>query len=341
MQPFFSINTKPLFFALRLIVCLAVLQLAIRPADATTLRSQDEFWIASTRTLPSRILQPGESPPIQWLRYRASDGWNCATGTEFLDSAKQGISAFYVPGNRIANETAEQRGWKFYSTLVEASDELPLRVVVWSWPSDQIRGLRNDVQVKAERTAFESHYLAWVLSQFEHNDRVSLLGYSYGARIISGALHIAAAGGQHDPQLQQKPSPLFRAVLMASATPNYWMLPGQFHQNTIQQTDQMLILYNPRDIVLKRFYKVDECSIALGSCGFDASELGAQADRIQQRDVGCEVGSAHQEQRYYCSWRIQSEIQRYCLWRAVGEVRCLQDPDAITSAGDPAASHPQ
>jgi hypothetical protein len=320
------------------------------------LRTQDEFWLASTRSLPSSVActssitsstpdpatdgpagaepdtQAGSQPDAQpaplsivdaisWKRWSAESGWQDASLVEFLRNAAGGINAFYVPGNRVANLEAERRAWQLYQLLADASDEEPIRMVVWSWPSDKITGPRLDVRVKAERTYAESVYLGSVLAQFGPADRVSLIGYSSGARTISGALHLASGGAIDGASLPQASPPRMRTVLLASATPGNWLLPHSFHARAVERVDQMLILYNSQDAALKHFHLVEPCGRqrALGYCGLSDTTLAQDpfAERVRQRDVCREIGMAHDELRYYASSRIVDEIRRYTLFGPV------------------------
>lgn len=297
----------------------------------TTLRQQDEFWIASTRQLCD-LPPPGAEPEIAWQRYGAEGQPEPSTSDQFVQGAAQTITVFYVPGNRIANEEAERRAWRLYGVLKAASDEQPLRVVLWSWPSDKIKGQRADVRVKSERTVPESFYLGSVLRRFGAQEKVSLIGYSFGARIICGALHLASGGTIDSLSLvpessdEARSDSRFRVLLMAAAAPSSWLLPQGLHQGALSKVERMLILYNPNDSALKHFHMIDpEKQRALGFVGLDSRRLergSAVADksgaedqpRVSQRPVHLEIGNAHDENRYYSSRRILEELQRYGLW---------------------------
>ena len=73
-------------------------------------------------------------------------------------------------------------------------DATPIRFVIWSWPSAQVRGQLRDVRTKANRTELAGYCLAWVLTHLPETQQVSLLGYSFGARIATGAMHLVGGG---------------------------------------------------------------------------------------------------------------------------------------------------
>lgn len=313
--------------------------------EYASLRPQDEFWIASTRDL-CEIPSTGSELPIDWQRQGPDGARQPSTIDALVENASQAITVFYVPGNRIANEEAERRAWRLYGVLKAASDEQPLRVVLWSWPSDKIKGQRADIRVKSERTFPESFYLGAVLRRLKVHDKVSLVGYSFGARIICGALHLVSGGmldglaldgtplGGDTPDGDLPPTAAtaaqFRVLLMAAAAPTSWLLPDGYHAGALSQVHQMLILYNPQDAALRHFHLMDpDRQRALGYAGLDlrrlpgyraasqespAESLAAGHDRVRQRAVQLEIGNAHDENRYYLSRRVLEELQRYALW---------------------------
>ena len=65
----------------------------------------------------------------------------------------------------------------------------------WSWPADRVcRHNRPDIQLKAAYCDAESYYLAAWLRGVQRDGKVSLVGHSFGPRIITGALHLLAGG---------------------------------------------------------------------------------------------------------------------------------------------------
>ena len=70
-----------------------------------------------------------------------------------------------------------------------------IRFVIFSWPSSKVSGgLLNDVRVKAARTGPAGCQLAWLIDQMPAETPLSLVGFSFGARIITGGLHVLAGG---------------------------------------------------------------------------------------------------------------------------------------------------
>ena len=292
-----------------------------RPGASST-RPQDSVWLISTRHLGCSHGGDPQNPDFQVIRYDRDQGWEESDFDAFLQTGTpDGITAVFVHGNRVGWSTAFDRGLLAYRALIEGVDDpRPVRFVIWSWPSAQIRGPLRDVRSKAARADHESHYLAWFLARVDPNARVGLFGFSYGGRIISGALHLAGGGTLCGRPLaiagtprQCKP----RAVLMAAAMHNYWLLPDCRHGRCPSEADRLLIQYNPCDHVLHMYHLVERCSRprALGYTGLPCLEdLGKDAARIEQQDVHCEIGNHHNVRLYFDSPRVMDKVREYVLW---------------------------
>jgi hypothetical protein len=193
--------------------------------------------------------------------------------------------------------------------------------VIWSWPSDKICGPLRDGRVKANRADCEVHYFGRFLSQIAAEDRVGVIGYSYGARIASGGLHLVSGGslcGYDLPNAPARPSCSTRAAFLAAALHNYWWLPGCRHDQCLSQVDHMLLLYNRCDPVLRWYPKLERRSRpqALGRTGLCCPErLGNDAARLEQHSVSCQIGKTHSVEDYFASTAIMQAIADSLLWQ--------------------------
>ena len=232
------------------------------------------------------------------------------------------VTLVYVHGNRFTWSDAIEYGHYARSALrTRNTPGLSVRFVIWSWPSAPIRGVVRDVRVKAMRADVEAAFLARFLAGLDDDSRVSLLGLSFGARIITGALHLRAGGRLNG--LVAPPAPAaqpVRVVLMAAALDNDWLLPGHFHGRALSQTDAVLSLYNSCDPVLKRYHLLQRCSRAqaLGYTGaVGPLRCPDGFARFEQHDVCRVIGRTHHETSYFFSCALMSHARRYLLWQAV------------------------
>jgi hypothetical protein len=181
-------------------------------------------------------------------------------------------------------------------------------------------GLMRDVRVKAQRAHFEAYYLARFLSELHPDAPTSLIGSSFGARVITGALHLLNGGRLDSYQLPRgaRHSPA-RVVLMAAALHREWLLPGEYHGRAFAQTDEMLLLYNTCDRVLRRYHLLDKRTRpeALGFSGLPASPASGHREQVAQMDVCRTIGGSHRERWYFSSPALMDLARRYLLWEPV------------------------
>ena len=267
------------------------------------LRPGDQIWVISSRRLPANVC--GE-PPLEVAVCEASSSssssWRSAELKEFLyDTDFPGATVIYVHGNRCTRSFVVERGALYYRILSRRSAR-PLRLVLWSWPSDQIKGALNDIRTKAVRTNAEAYYLGWVLRQMPHAHHVSLIGYSYGSRIIVGAMHAAAGGRVAGRQLTDGspcPANCLHAVLLAAALDYRWMCPGGCFQKALVPADRVLITVNRKDPVLKRYRSAGAPARRSRTWRRRASLL-PRGCKVQELDVSQGVGRSHDELSYLC-----------------------------------------
>jgi hypothetical protein len=228
----------------------------------------------------------------------------------------------YVHGNRVDSHEAAGEGRYVYRLLTsQIDDPISVRFVIWSWPSAQVQGQLRDVRVKAERTDLGGYCLGWFLSQLPEQQRVSLLGYSFGARIATGAMHLVGGGELAGRALTRHASagPRAHVVLLAAALHNNWLHPGCYHGQALAHIDYLLNLYDCCDPVLKRYpllYKGSRTQ-ALGFTGMHTGGLGPIASSIEQRDVCDVVERSHAAIHYFANRGLRRRMQDVLFWHVI------------------------
>jgi pimeloyl-ACP methyl ester carboxylesterase len=292
-----------------------------QPAGVCDQRMQDELWVVSTRHLSgTAACTPG--PQLRLHRY-SGGYWEASTLEGLVQGDSSGITIIYVHGNRVSSAEATVRGRLVYDRLVAyAADETPIRLIVWSWPADHIGGPIRDIRVKAARTQPEGQLLGWFMTQFPPEARISLVGYSYGARIVTGAAHqrallqrrVLGDAGEEEPVTAPLP---IRTALLAPAIDRWWLHPGQPHGLAVTQFDRLLMFYNLADPALRRFSIVETAyhPSAMGYNGIpNVGALGPAASRIRQYEVSRAVGRSHDEYRYLNSPTLVALVAENALW---------------------------
>lgn len=285
----------------------AGLSLADTPKLLATQKSADhELWIVSTRHLGCPCSEGKAAAPVAGdfdvLRHDCETGWQAADLSQLLyDADPSLVTAVYVHGNRIEPDEVEAGAWQAFEGLTCGAGPRT-RVVYWSWPSDKVPGQLRDVRYKMWRADCDAHYLASFLAQRQAAGRLVLVGYSFGARVVSGALQLQAEQGTPPDGFYGSPS----VVLMAPAIER-WSLArdGQFGLAG-SQVAELLLLYNSRDPVLKRFgLTAPRCRPeALGYVGLCDLDIGGAL--VEQWDVRDLIGRVHQVRHYFESCEIRN-----------------------------------
>lgn len=235
------------------------------------------------------------------------------------------LTIIYVHGNFMERENARDRVRILDGYLAKQACE-PYRVLMLSWPSQRDDRIIRDVRGNAQCADAEAYYLGWLLQAVAANcDRVSLLGFSFGARSVAGGLHLDAGGCI--PGLPRLPTTSghapYRVSLVAPAIDRDWLEQNGKLQYAMNNVDLLINLYNSRDPILRRFRFIDSLArpIAAGFTGFEAvanprsTTPLAGGDRIQQYDCGSQIGSTHSERDYYGDCPHFRKVVNNLLWK--------------------------
>jgi hypothetical protein len=298
--------------------------LAAGPVQACAtfrVRPQDQIWMVSTRHLGCPVGGKYD-PPLQVWRYQ-SGLWQPSSQAEFYasDSADV-VTPIYVHGNQIDSGLAGSYGLTVYFEIVGKLDaEPPARFVIWSWPSDKIKGPLRDVRAKADRSDVDGYYLGRFVAGIRPDVRVGILAYSFGARIASGAMHLLGGGQLCGQMLPPGPRPPVRVAMWAAAENSDWYLPGRFHGQALAAGSAWFITVNCCDPILVRYRLIEKSNAsAVGYAGIYGRNLlppDVNA-RIEEVNVSNIVDGEHNWRQYLFSPYIQGRSRDYVLWHELG-----------------------
>ncbi|MFN0018811.1 MAG: hypothetical protein ACKVP0_11175 [Pirellulaceae bacterium] len=268
-------------------------------------RPSDQIWVVNTRSIG--CVDNG----LGWSTSRYDAGyWKSGDDSSFYSSDDQEtVTVIYVHGNRMDAAGAEARGLAIYRELFSSHEGGKVRFVIWSWPSDQIKGPIKDVRSKAYRSDDEAYLLARFLAPIPADRRVGLIGFSYGARIIGGGLHILGGGEMAGRGIEEGKRANFRVVYWAAGVQDDWLLPGNVHGRAMPVGQTWLNIYNSCDSILWRFDKIDKCdsSPGLGYVGLAGGKnyLPAElAERYEDFDAAHLIGGEHRSEPYFFTEEI-------------------------------------
>lgn len=291
-----------------------------------------DVWELSSRHLPEkfRCINP-LSPGLKALR-RTETGWESEDlENALIDDGR--LTIVYVHGNFMERNNARERALILNQYLQQRSTR-PYRLLMLSWPSTREPHPLRDVYENAESAECQALYVGWLLERLRNHAEVSLLGFSFGARAVTGGLHFAAGGtipgfqfrsieasrdSTYEADSRQgaigsvRSEPRYRVALVAPAVDRSWLTRGGKHATGMESVSGLINLYNSRDPILRRFRFLDRLSrpVAAGFAGFGGAQgfesisnprstepLG-NSTKVRQFDCGSVIGTTHSERSYY------------------------------------------
>jgi len=272
-----------------------------------------QYWLVRTYGLGDPGVAAADLAQLDVQRWEA-DQWSVSSVTDLAATTADCLTVVYVHGNRGDDASAIEHGRRIGAHLAEQPGGRPFQVLIWSWPSAQTQRGRKDFRAKAERTDTEAWYLGTLLDRFDARAEVALIGYSYGARVITGALHWRA-GGEYEgrtlpPREPEQTLARYRVALLAPALHQDWLATAGTHGDALRVTQRMLIFYNPCDPALRWYRFVYRCEKpeALGRWGIADHWLGDGSERVEQWDVSPVIGRTHDEDAYLGSLWITERL---------------------------------
>ena len=299
--------------------------------------AQSEIYEISTRHLCDRFRSISFDQPNVEVNKWSGSRWVRSDVDDALPTSGTGVlTIIYVHGNFMERNNALERVRIVDRYLKEQTDR-PYRLLMLSWPSQRESKPLRDVFANAESAECQALYFAWMLQRLRSEPQVSLLGFSFGARAVTGGLHLEAGGTipgfMTHPMPNTDSSMKYRVGLVAPAMDRNWIERNGKHQLAMTHVESMVNLYNSKDPILRRFRFLDRLSrpIAAGFAGFTG--IAALADprvtaplagqsRIQQYDCGSVIGTTHSEKSYYGECPYFRKVIQHLLWKESGEANC-------------------
>jgi hypothetical protein len=276
------------------------------------IRPQDEIQLVNTRQIcgpccePESILKEARVEHFAVCDEVGHRKWQPSDLNSVLTFDPSVPTVIFVHGNQISPWDAKVQGLAVYRRLALYACNTPrIRVIIFSWPSSKVSGgTINDVRVKAARTGPAGCQLAWLIDQLPPEVPLGLTGFSFGARIITGSLHILAGGSLGGSlclaEHLHPERPPIGVCLMASAVHSHWLGDGQYHGLACTQVSRMCLINNCDDPAMK-YYDFIEPGFggpqALGLCGPTCISR-ENARKVFNRDVSCSVGNVHELNAY-------------------------------------------
>lgn len=307
------------------------------PAEAT------EIWEISTRHLPqSGCMAPLDPSKYRVSRWLPSCGWIESSIEQYLASVRGNGKSnddtaasldlhniVYVHGNWMPADLTRDRGLLISRYLAQRA-HVPFRLTIFSWPSTREKHALADVRENAIVAEVQGLYLGTLLQQFPADKPLGIIGFSYGARAVTGSLHALGGGTLCGRTLAAGTYPAeIRVSLMAAAIDRGWMLEGGRHQYASRTISSIVNLYNSNDPILRRYHLISTSSraTAAGVAGIvlprnwlnlppaEGTTVAAPSHvRLRQFDCRGDLGRSHDERSYYRECSCTVHLMDHVLW---------------------------
>ncbi len=277
--------------------------------------TSSHVWLISTRAAPRCGSIGSAKEHVRYWRFEDDCRWAESNRRGFLDPSENSLrTTIFVHGYGLNRNEAVSAGWALRRRIESNRADRPNRFVIFSWPSDRVRGSRlRDLRGKAAMCDVQSYYLASCLRDIGPETPVDLVGYSFGARVVTGALHLLAGGqiaGRSLPEVNETEvnrtdgplvedgqKPRRRAVLIAPALDADWLAPGRRNGRALEEVRRILIALNPRDPAMKWYSLLDRRRRPV-ALGFHGPTGGVDLKRVETINVSHSVGREHDWLRY-------------------------------------------
>ena len=290
---------------------LAWMCIGVRPARSDQPRLGDDIWMISSRCLPPEacraILQSPTFPVSHYDGERQMLPSDLESLLATIRTDAETHNVFYVHGNNFKAHEVLERAWFVHRKIhYGRQTQPPMRFIIWSWPSEPVTTLLKDVRLKAARTDAQGLYLATVLRQMSDIPApTTLIGYSFGGRVVTGSLHALAGGRLGGRSIPGDHIQGFHAKvgLVAPALNSEWLTPCEYHGLASKNMDRLVLMFNPRDRVLQKYWILDPFDLesALGATGDLRPGRRADGTCLPVTTYNCSStnGRRHLEEDYY------------------------------------------
>lgn len=296
--------------------------------SSPTPRPGDTIYVVSTRCLPGGCGWESAVENAQVSQYVADQGWVSVDWETFVGSdSPGGITSVCVHGNRMDPGWARRRGWEMYHELTRnLSLEQNVRYVIWSWPTEQNGGALRSVREHVDRANTEAFYLGSYLATLPADEQVSLVAFSLGAKVVSGACHLLGGGDVYGRTLPpyQRNVHGYRVVYFSAAVTWSALCHGGLHGQALEVVDGMLNLFNRADKVLRYFQlatrrRHDEAG---GYVGF--SVPSEHRHKVEQWDASRTLGPEHSWDKVMRSRHLTQRARIYLQWQELAKKPAME-----------------
>jgi len=309
-----------------------------------------EYWVVSSRHCCQQFSSCSAcNCPFNYHRYLHSGRIEQSTKNHFLKSIDPDVPVcFMAHGSFVDWEGVKYDSLQTARWIRRAAPNRRIQIVFYTWPSNStvFPIPQFTIDMLGNRAEHNGYLLARLVCSLPNNRRISFLGHSHGARLITAALHLLGGGNVNGLSFpcSNKNTQRYRVVLAAAAIDHHWLNPGERYGCTLSRTEALLTFRNRKDFILG-FYPLRRpfSSRALDRTGFTAKDyykLGNLADKTCVLDVDHLVGSRHMWPNYYSHDSIASAMVPYLYYDEAKQKMSVLTPAPAAKTTTSATSEP-
>lgn len=291
----------------------------VRALQGSEIRPTDEVWVIDCRGIS--VMAPEVTVArLRYERYLPGEGWLKKQAGEFLEQPADMVTTFFIVGNYYTPQETVEAGWFAYHRLVElCADDVRVRFVIWSWPSDPVPGRRlQDAKMKMRLIDPTAYHLAALVDTLSPTTPISMCGSSFGVGVALGAAQFLAVGRLDCYELSPRSGAqrCLRLVFLGAAVDDEVFLPGRKYDAVLPYIDRALLMVNPGDRALKLYhmlYGFHSGAKALGRVGPTGVAALPDAWKLDLVPAGRYLGHQHGMSAHWRSQPIVARMRPYLL----------------------------
>jgi len=298
-------------------------------ATAVSVPLTDSIWVVNYRKI---VYGPAPDPDDARIKYsEIVDGCSRSASWEELHAAMSDCcpTVMFVHGNNTSPSVAIKEGRALFRILKKSAHGQPLRMIIWSWPSEKTGNrLRRDLEIKEKRADIQAAYVARWLEFVSPDTPLSLVGYSFGARAVNGAMQRL----ENMPNMKRG-APV-RVAFIAAALNFRSLFSAQPDMPLHSRLDRILVTRNTNDSALRWFpFLAGAGRRALGQVG-----PGTLARDVSTIEVSRSVGRTHDFLNYLSSCTLRQRLSSLAFpdrsHTVISDIAVPRPVDGITEPAD-------
>jgi len=287
-----------------------------QPSYTYTKNPDRDVWVLNTRTAsltnPSeRQFQRIEVQNFIQMRESEKSHWKDSTFDEFWETFDTNVPLIVlVHGNYTSKaqaiESANMLENKFFpgtGKFVNAK----YRLVIWAWPTETVyKRHLPDAKLKGYYAIKQGEYLAWFLSLVPEGSRVSLIGFSFGARTTCEAVQRYSMN--LSKEISEPPIQI-RNLLLSPAIDEYSLVPRFRYGEVLAASQHLIVLFNSQDFALRLYPALTGCGgpRSLGLTGVPFSRIPAD---LRGKVTGINIQPFAQKQHTFTMFFRSPDLNR-------------------------------